>query len=92
MPTRTRAGALARATQALTTEADELLVVQAMTLAAYLGWIGVGPLRDIFGVSVSEARSTIAALQRMGVVEEGSATILRFIRLADNPLDSDSSD
>jgi hypothetical protein len=91
MPTRTRAGALARATQALTTEADERLVVQAMTLAAYLGWIGVGPLRDIFGVSANEARSTIASLQRMGVVEEGSATILRFIRLADNPLDNDSS-
>ncbi len=88
LPTRTRAGALARATQALAPETDDRLLVQAMTLAAYLGWIGIGPLRDIFGVSAAEARSTISALQTQGVIEDGDGPIYRFLRLSDNPLES----
>ena len=87
LPTRTRAGVLARATQVLSSgENDEKLIAQSMTLAAYLGWLGIGPLRDIFGLSAGEARAVIAALQSMQVIEEGDGPVYRFIRLADNPL------
>jgi hypothetical protein len=89
LPTRTRAGALARATQALATESDDRLVVQAMTLAAYLGWLGIGPLRDIFGASTGEAKAVISTLQSMEVIEDGDGPIYRFIRLADNPMTPD---
>lgn len=88
MPTRTRVGTLARATQALSAsaETENRILGQAQALAAYLGWIGLGPLRDVLGLSTGEARTLIAALQNMGVVEEGEAPVLRFVRLAENPL------
>jgi hypothetical protein len=86
LPTRTRAGILARATQALSGEADEKTVTQAMTLAAYLGWLGIGPLRDIFSLSGAEARTVITTLQNMGVIEDGEGPIYRFQRLIENPL------
>ena len=88
LPTRTRAGILARATQALSGagETDDKMVTQAMTLAAYLGWLGIGPLRDIFGLSGADARNIITTLQDMGVLEGGEGPIYRFQRLAENPL------
>lgn len=93
LPTRTRAGILARATQALSGEAtDDKLLVQSMTLAAYLGWLGIGPLRDIFGLSAGEARAILAALQNQGIIESGDGPIFRFLRLVDNPLDAGASD
>lgn len=87
LPTRTRAGTLARATQLLTGEGDEKLVMQSMTLAAYMGWLGVGPIRDIFGVASREALAVIGVLQNMDVIEDGDGPVYRFLRLADNPLD-----
>lgn len=86
LPTRTRAGILARATQALSGEADEKTVTQAMMLAAYLGWLGIGPLRDIFSLSGAEARNVISTLQEMGVLEDGEGPVYRFQRLAENPM------
>lgn len=86
LPTRTRVGTLARATQALSSGEEDRVLNQAQALAAYLGWIGVGPLRDVLGLSVGEARAVMTVLQNMGVVEEGSLPALRFIRLAENPL------
>lgn len=93
LPTRTRAGTLARATQALSSsaETENKLLGQAQALAAYLGWIGLGPLRDVLGLSPGEARTLIAALQNLGVVEEGDAPVLRFVRLAENPLAGDEN-
>jgi S-DNA-T family DNA segregation ATPase FtsK/SpoIIIE len=91
LPTRTRAGTLARATQVLSGESDEKILAQSMTLAAYLGWLGVGPLRDIFGVSAGEALAIIASLQSQGVLEDGSGPVYRFLRLAENPLDGDAA-
>lgn len=91
LPTRTRAGTLARATQILSGENDEKLIAQCMTLAAYLGWLGVGPIRDIFGVSSREALAVIGVLQSQGVIEESDGPVYRFLRLADNPL-SDSGE
>lgn len=86
LPTRTRAGTLARATQALGSLDENTVLQRAQALAAYLGWIGVGPLHDVLGLSIGEARAVIAALQNLGVVESGDKTTLRFIRLAENPL------
>jgi hypothetical protein len=87
LPTRTRAGSVARATQVLSGQSDEKSIAQAITLAAYLGWLGVGPLRDIFGLPVSEAQAVLAALQNQGIIEDGDGPIYRFLRLAENPLE-----
>ncbi|HLV34396.1 MAG TPA: FtsK/SpoIIIE domain-containing protein [Spirillospora sp.] len=93
LPTRTRAGILARATQVLSgEEANEKLLAQSMTLAAYLGWLGIGPLRDIFGLSAAESRAILAALQTQGVIEEGEGPVYRFLRLAGNPLENEADD
>jgi hypothetical protein len=46
----------------------------------------MGPLRDVLGLSSGEARAIMAALQNIGTVESGDSPILRFVRLADNPL------
>ncbi len=82
---------LARATYALSGSTDERLLKQAQALAAYLGWLGIGPLRDVLGLSTAEARATLEALQSTGVIESGEGNMLRFMRLAANPLNSDDS-
>jgi hypothetical protein len=86
LPTRTRVGTLARATQALSSNEEDRILGQAQALAAYLGWIGIGPLRDVLGLPTGEARAILAALQSIGVIETGDGPVLRFVRLADNPL------
>lgn len=91
LPTRTRAGTLVRATQALASADEELVLQRAQALAAYLGWIGPGPLHDILGLSTGEARAVIAALQNLNLVEAGDAPALRFIRLAESPSDADAT-
>lgn len=58
---------------------------RASMLAAYLGWLSVGALHDIFGLSDGEAAEIIARLQESGVIENGDGAMFRFIRLADNP-------
>jgi hypothetical protein len=78
--------ALARATYALSGDADERRLQQAQALAAYLGWLGISPLRDVLGLSAAEARATLAVLQRAQVIEDGDTPVLRFLRLAENPL------
>ncbi len=57
---------------------------QAGALAAYLGWLSIGPLVDVLDLSLEEARSTIDALQDSGVLERGSGPIWRFLRLDNN--------
>jgi DNA segregation ATPase FtsK/SpoIIIE, S-DNA-T family len=89
MPTRTRVGTLAKATQALSSPDEDRILGQAQALAAYLGWIGMGPLRDVLGLSSGESRAILAALQNIGSIESGDGPVLRFVRLEDNPL-SDS--
>jgi hypothetical protein len=86
LPTRTRVGTLARATQALSSNEEDRILGQAQALAAYLGWIGIGPLRDVLGLPTGEARAILAALQSIGVIETGDGPVLRFVRLAENPL------
>jgi hypothetical protein len=63
-------------------------IQRAGALAAYLGWIGVGALRDVLGVSDAEAQTLISTLQSTGVIEQGDSAVLRFIRLSENPLQS----
>ncbi len=86
LPTRTRAGTLVRATQALASPNENVVLQRAQALAAYLGWIGIGPLHDVLGLSPGEARAIMAALQNLEVVETGDGPVLRFVRLAESPL------
>lgn len=58
---------------------------RAAMLAAYLGWLSVGALHDIFGLSDSEAAGLIANLQETSVIEHGDGGMFRFIRLAETP-------
>lgn len=83
------ASVLAKATFALAGSSDKRLIQQAAALAAYLGWLGTGPLRDVLGLSPSDARAVLEQLQEDGVLEEGSGPILRFNRPASNPLSSE---
>lgn len=57
---------------------------QAGALAAYLGWLSIGPLVDVLDLSLEEARSTLDTLQDSGVLERGSGPIWRFLRLDNN--------
>ncbi|MEQ8673264.1 MAG: FtsK/SpoIIIE domain-containing protein [Aggregatilineales bacterium] len=60
-------------------------LMQAQALAAYLGWIGIGPLHDVLGLSSGEANIIIEQLQQIGVVETGDTATPRFVRLGDIP-------
>jgi len=58
---------------------------QAQALAAYLGWIGIGPLQDILGMSQEEAMRTITVLKTMGIVEDNDSHTPRFVRAISTP-------
>jgi hypothetical protein len=58
---------------------------QAAMLAAYLGWISHGALRDIFALSETDAAQILQGLQVSGIVENSSDSMCRFIRLAEFP-------
>ena len=60
----------------------EDLLQQAEALAAYLGWIGVGPLQDILWMSHQEARETLETLKTTGIVEDSDSPTPRFMRLS----------
>jgi len=60
-------------------------VEQAHALAAYLGWIGAGPLQDILLMSPEEAHLTIKRLREVGIIEGGTGKTPRFIRLNSQP-------
>jgi DNA segregation ATPase FtsK/SpoIIIE-like protein len=77
---------LARATQALGGSQHETVIVRAQALAAYLGWLGVGPLHDILGISTGEAQMIVNNLQELGVLEATDSPTPRFIRLINSPL------
>jgi hypothetical protein len=74
--------------QELRNESNTTVLKQAEALAAYLGWLGVGPLKDVLALEEGDARAVIISLQTSGVIEKGESAILRFIRLSDNPLQS----
>lgn len=81
VPEKPKPDTLARATQVLASHPEnENSIVQAQALAAYLGWLGVGPLHDVLGLSVSEAHIILNTLQKLGVLETTDTPTPRFIR------------
>lgn len=64
-----------------TNSPPQVSLQQAQALAAYLGWIGIGPLQDVLGMSSEEAKRTITVLRVMGIVEDGTSPTPRFLRL-----------
>lgn len=62
---------------------EEAILQHARALAAYLGWISIGPLQDVLGLSTEQAEETLAALKQMHIVENGNTRTPRFIRLQD---------
>jgi hypothetical protein len=54
---------------------------RARALAAYLGWLSIGPLRDVLELSEAEAHRVILDLQAGGLLEAGDGPIWRFTRL-----------
>jgi len=88
VPQRPKADALVRATTSLGgLPATQNVVRHAEALAAYLGWLGVGPLIDILGISHEQAESIIETLQASGVLESDESATPRFVRLSDNPFE-----
>jgi hypothetical protein len=79
IPEKPTSDTLVRATQALA--GDEHSFAQAQALAAYLGWLGVGPLHDVLGLSLGEAHIILTRLQAMGVLESSESPTPRFVRL-----------
>lgn len=61
--------------------ADETHLRRSRALAAYLGWLGLGPLIDVLEISLEDAQSTINSLQNEGLLEEGSGPVWRYRRL-----------
>jgi hypothetical protein len=84
-PNRPNAETLSRATEALA-QNGSVILSRAQALAAYLGWLGVGPLQDVLGLSADEAQAVMGALKNSGVLEADNTTAPRFVRLAANPL------
>ncbi len=61
------------------------LIGQAAALAAYLGWISIGPLHDVLGLSFDDAKAMIRELKEQGIVENSDFPTPRFLRLQPNP-------
>lgn len=62
-------------------EETPTLLKQAQALAAYLGWLGVGPLHDILLLAPEDAATIVRELQAMGVLENIDTPTPRFLRL-----------
>jgi hypothetical protein len=54
-------------------------IQRAQALAAYLGWIGAGPLQDVLGFSAADAQQIIVEFKASGVVENNDSPTPRFI-------------
>lgn len=87
VPAKPSAEILARATRALadivakpTPNGHSLNILQqAQALASYLGWLGIGPLHDIFGLSFEDARSILQELQARQILESSDSPTPRFL-------------
>lgn len=58
---------------------DARLMSQARALAAYLGWLGIGPLRDILLLSNDEAEAVIEGLKAASILEDTDSPTPRFL-------------
>ncbi len=63
----------------------DLPLDHAEALAAYLGWIGTGPLQDVLGLTLNDAHKTINALKERGLIEDNDSLTPRYIRLSEEP-------
>jgi len=86
VPAKPSLDTLSRAAQVLAVPEDETRLRQSQLLAAYLGWLSIGPLQDVLDMSPAEARGMMTTLQNMGVLENGESAMLRFVRLAGAPV------
>lgn len=64
-------------------DAPAMILKRSQALASYLGWIGVGPLQDVMGLSLDEANQIINTLKQMGIVEDVDSPTPRFSRLGE---------
>ncbi|MBN1963439.1 MAG: hypothetical protein JW910_02260, partial [Anaerolineae bacterium] len=70
--------ALLRAAKALMPRGTR--ITQARSLAGYLGWLGIDPLRDVFGLSRDEAERIIGRLREEGFLKPGDGRTWRIAR------------
>jgi hypothetical protein len=66
----------------------EYVVPRARALAAYLGWLGEGPLRDVLGLNEAQAQNVMDQLKAEGLLEPKIAPVLRYQRLTPPPDDA----
>ncbi|MBN1285775.1 MAG: hypothetical protein JXB47_10280 [Anaerolineae bacterium] len=64
---------------------QDVILPRARALAAYLGWLSAGPLRDILGVNERQAETIMRQLREEGLLEPKLAPALRFRRLSEPP-------
>ncbi len=62
-------------------EHEFTIIEQATALAAYLGWLSVGALQDIFGLSLERSSEIIDELQAQLILEKSDGAVSRFIKL-----------
>lgn len=56
------------------------LTPNAIALAAYLGWLSVGVIKDVFDMDDEHAAQLLEQLKREGFLEDASYPTLRFLR------------
>ncbi|RMG77472.1 MAG: hypothetical protein D6711_01490 [Chloroflexi bacterium] len=68
--------------ETLILNASGLILNRAQALASYLGWIGMGPLQDVLGLSAEESKQIINTLKQKGIIENVDSPTPRFIKLS----------
>ncbi|GAB4454429.1 MAG: hypothetical protein Kow00120_24270 [Anaerolineae bacterium] len=63
----------------------ETILPRARALAAYLGWLSAGPLREVLGLTEKQAASVMDQLRAEGLLEPKVAPTLRYRRLDTPP-------
>ncbi len=68
-----------------TEQVQERVLPRARALAAYLGWLSVGPLCDVLGLDGRQAQLVMNQLRDEGLLEPKVAPTLRYQRLSAPP-------
>jgi S-DNA-T family DNA segregation ATPase FtsK/SpoIIIE len=68
-------------------QAIDVVMPRARALAAYLGWLSAGPLREVLGLTEQQAQSVMDQLRAEGLLEPKMALTLRYQRLSEPPED-----
>ena len=67
----------------------DAVIMSAKAMAAYLGWLSVGPLKEVLQLTGDEAEETLRVLQDMGILEPDDGPVLRYAR-PEHPPNGDS--